>query len=400
MGGRKVLLAVVAVTIATLLVLFNLPSLANAAEPETPPGNVPVRPAKPSADHTYAVKATDLTGAGLHATTGGWSERNFSSTGGVLASSKPARKVYLRLQEPQYTTAWTLGVEFSMVEFIAQKYSDKTETAEYFVNASSHTTLEGYMVCAPSAWSTRAQETRVVTGGLISAYGAPNASHQTKFGWNQAMAGGKFTGCTYIKSIVTFIRTYTGYSNQFVDTQVTWSAERFYTKTPYKDLGVDETYCVDVPFDPICDGVTIPVTTATMCAGAPQPKWLDFSWLPRFTTHYARCLWVPYDPLAQRAAVDAAWEASEFRKLLFVKLPIAAASFQWSESCGVLFDVNPDPDWLPRVRVDSCTWSSWISPALHVGINIFVWSAAAIGYIFIVVRLLLWTFKQEGVMNS
>lgn len=179
----------------------------------------------------------------------------------------------------------------------------------------------------------------------------------------------------------------------YVCSTTEWNAAKWANHSPYDDTPgedgnleicslpemADRPECEDILYPPYQD----PTDFGSVCAGAPAPVWLDFTWLPSFIGHYVDCLWNPKGGWDHDGTVAAAVEASSVTHVLST-LEEVGQSFVFSDSCGTLIsaDILGSP-----LTIDTCAWS-WATPIKDL-LTAGIWIAFGVWLISFVVKIII-----------
>jgi len=167
--------------------------------------------------------------------------------------------------------------------------------------------------------------------------------------------------CPYLQYIGMWVTTYQGDDeSETGPVFVEWSSDRYRGHYSYNDgpteldflcvLYPDSAGCYELLNPTYIDGTDFD----TVCAGAPEPAWLDFSWLPDFVGHFARCLFVPANGFDRNGEVSSAWEASAGGDLTAFATGFLPA-FVVTGTCGELMP-GAQIRGVP-IEIDTCSWA-------------------------------------------
>lgn len=168
------------------------------------------------------------------------------------------------------------------------------------------------------------------------------------------------TACPFLHSMTIVICGFTSNDpDQYGCTAMLWSSAQFNDGRAYDGSTPEQSMCVLYPSLPGCYDVLHPPTVdgtdfGEVCAGAPEPVWLDFSWLPATIGHYANCLFVPVNGWDRLGWIDTAVSKSGLTQTSTVIGEIAGSAIVSGGQCGVLLDASANIDGFV---IDTCAWA-------------------------------------------
>lgn len=162
--------------------------------------------------------------------------------------------------------------------------------------------------------------------------------------------------------------------NEFSCTGTIWHNTIFQRHDLYDDEDPETQLCTQQFWTFSCGDILYPpyvdyTDFDTVCANPPEAAWLDFTWLPRFIGHYVHCIFVPQGGWDSSGKLGIAWSTGVAGDVTQV-VDELAASFTFSETCGVLVNGSSTP--IASFVIDSCSWSSWGAP-MHLALALFAW---------------------------
>lgn len=394
---RRLVYVAIGLAVAAVLSLIGTAVGAHAAPPAD-------RDPRPAGGYEWGVPIADLPACTNAASgpannpTGGWSGRDFLTLGRDDTNT-PVAPTVMTLGEvcrnPDRPNGARIGIPiaYSRLAYASSAPRMPQLWVGYYPTTGAidgPTSTDVFIRCQTTEWAT-SRTARY--GGLNGSYpggsylnagafaDSTERTHQFN-GYINVATSPQATDsvCPFIHSVQTIVCKWvagsTGevYGEDYTCHGTTWSAEQWFTKKPYKPEpplvqvclapGIEHADCAFILPDQYVDGTDFD----QVCAGAPAPAWLDFSWLPNFVGHYARCLFAPANGFDRGSWISTNWESSAAGDI-GASVAEVADSFAFSSSCGVLFSTSA----IVPLTINTCDWNAWAGPLrLIVGIGVLV----------------------------
>lgn len=358
--------------------------LAGAAVPPAHALSTYTRPPAPSAGMTWGAPRSYFpviasTAAYALTSQSSWSGGRFTVNDGVSSGATVVAPIMMEFGEPVYRS------DIANVA-IPIKYTRLLDNRVGSQNASLELTSaqpQYQWRCQATEWATTQTS---VNGGSANQTGGTGGG-PAGGAWSTVQAP-TAAACPFIVGVRIRVTTYANGTTTPIYSSMTWGADlsyrggQFIPDTPPGVIicRINVNASADCPFllGPL--GEMDGTDGAQVCANAPVPAWLDFSWLGAWVQHYARCLFYPVNGWDRGHWISTAWAGTGASQLLTVTTSIGSA-FTFASSCGVIFSTGGTGP-IKGFTINTCDWAEWSAIRVIIGIGLagmFAWWA--IGFV-------------------
>lgn len=389
-SGSKVLVIIGAVIATVFVIMTFVPGTAIAAERQPPAST---RPASPGSGYVWGANRAVLGTAGpCSEGHGGWDKLYFKSMDSPIVDGKIGNPVSIRLGEVHASGTNAYSMRACTVSAADARAASERGTTRYAVGTRSGLpTRQSIATCATTEWSLPSSWFSVNVSGSTESSGTSGAASDTSALITQT--GITSTTCPYLVSLRVPVQTWQTESADGVVTIATWGADTWYRQQLYNLIDPIDVLCA-TPVGaslPVCitrtevDGTNF----AVVCANAPALLWNDWSTLGSWVGHYANCLFNPLNGFDRNGQVAQTWESSSAAPILGA-LNTAVDQFQFSSTCGVIFDY----DLLGSpLRLNTCSLAVWGDFRTALGWIIYVLSA--VGLLYFLIKIITGIFNKK-----